>query len=199
MSVWDPPLGLLPLPQLQRPSGERPELLPQPSDPRKNWYYYGCLACEEICVNKRVVASLCTPEELAVEPFKSMGNTPRLLKHSLECDMQYYKAYSEKLEQRLHRVREERDFVAKKLENSQKAFSTLRQQASSLGRKLLECAGLESTRSVGAKEGAQEMLSILKQEILYLGETLLEYTGLGPAADENGDLDNYIPFSILAT
>jgi septation ring formation regulator EzrA len=113
--------------------------------------------------------------------------------------MQYYKAYSEKLEQRLHRVREERDFVAKKLENSQKAFSTLRQQASSLGRKLLECAGLESTRSVGAKEGAQEMLSILKQDMLYLGETLLEYTGLGPAADENGDLDNYIPFSILAT
>jgi hypothetical protein len=69
----------------------------------------------------------------------------------------------------------------------------------SLSRKLLECARLESTQSVGAKEGAQDMLSILKQEMLYLGETLFEYTGLGPAGDENGDLDTYIPFSILAT
>ncbi|KAJ7325605.1 hypothetical protein DFH08DRAFT_817281 [Mycena albidolilacea] len=148
MSVWDPPLGLLPLPQLQRPSRRTARTPPS-----------------------------------ALRPKEKL----------------YYKAYSEKLEQHLHCVWEERDFVAKKLENSQKAVSTLRQQASSFGRKLLECAGLESTQSVGAKEGAQEMLSILKQEMLYLGETLLEYTRLGPATDENSDLDNYIPFSILAT
>ncbi|KAJ7809717.1 hypothetical protein B0H14DRAFT_2607872 [Mycena olivaceomarginata] len=130
MSVWVPPLGLLLPSQLQRPSGEQPELLPQPSNPRKNWYHYGCLACEEICANKGVVASLCTPEEFAVEPFKS-----------------------KKLEQHLHRVWEEHNFGTKKLKKAQQAVSTLRQQARFLGRKLLECAGLESIQSVGARGG----------------------------------------------
>ncbi|KAJ6579871.1 hypothetical protein B0H10DRAFT_1962706 [Mycena sp. CBHHK59/15] len=55
-----------------------------------------------IRINKLVVASLCTPEELAQEPYKSMGNSARLLKQSLECEMQYYKAYSKKLEEQLH-------------------------------------------------------------------------------------------------
>jgi hypothetical protein len=63
MSVWVPLPGILVSPQPDRAPGERPELLPQPSDATKHWYYYGCLACDEICVNKPVVTSLCTPEE----------------------------------------------------------------------------------------------------------------------------------------
>jgi hypothetical protein len=71
MSVWASPPGLLASTPPAREPDERAELLPRPSDPTKHWYHYGCLACEEIRVNKAVVSALCSPEELGQEPYKS--------------------------------------------------------------------------------------------------------------------------------
>lgn len=68
-SLWTPPTGLLSTPQPE--PGDRPVDLPRPSDPTKDWYHYGCLACEEIRVKKMTFISLLSPEELAQEPFKS--------------------------------------------------------------------------------------------------------------------------------
>ncbi|KAJ7798490.1 hypothetical protein B0H14DRAFT_2617833 [Mycena olivaceomarginata] len=152
MSVWAPPPGLLVSPQPDRAPGERPELLPQPSDATKHWYYYGCLACDEIRVNKLVVASLCTPEELAQEPYKSTLSRVR------NCSD--YKAYSSKLEEQLHRVRGERRFITGKLKKTQTTPFVLQKEVAALGATLLE-ARRSQERAVCEKcRGATERGSL---------------------------------------
>ncbi|KAJ7659652.1 hypothetical protein DFH06DRAFT_1326671 [Mycena polygramma] len=189
MSLWASPAGLLASPPSTRAPDERAELLPRPSDPKKDWYHYGCRGCEEIRVNKTVVASLCTPDELAEEPYKSMGNTARVCKHTLECDMWYYRAYSKKLEQTLHRVRGERDFVTENLRKTQNTLFELRHHASYVGGKLLLYAGLGSGLP-------------LQRQLQILGKKLMEQVGLGGTGENSvdiGDYDTSMSFSILAT
>ncbi|KAJ7869499.1 hypothetical protein B0H14DRAFT_2571863 [Mycena olivaceomarginata] len=201
MSVWAPPPGLLVSPQPDRAPGERPELLPQPSDATKHWYYYGCLACDEIRVNKLVVASLCTPEELAQEPYKSMGNSARLLKHSLECEMQYYKAYSSKLEEQLHRVRGERRFITGKLKKTQTTLFVLQKEVAALGATLLEHAEVKSRQFARSAEEPRNVLtSLLQEHVRFLGEKLVELAGdSGEEGVHDEECETSTSFSILST
>ncbi|KAF8201227.1 hypothetical protein K438DRAFT_1758515 [Mycena galopus ATCC 62051] len=178
MSVWAPPPGLLSLPQPDRAPGERPELLPHPSDPTRNWCHPGCIACNKIHVGKLVVASLCSADELEEEPYKSMGNIPRLFTHSLQCDVQYYKAYSKKPEERLQQAQAEQAFFAK-FEKTREALLTLRQQVSALGGTLVEVAESVGSRPVRGEE-LRSMLFILRQDVLWVGEQLIEHAGTEP-------------------
>ncbi|KAJ7101165.1 hypothetical protein C8R44DRAFT_888129 [Mycena epipterygia] len=139
-SLWSAPAGLVPVPQPE--SGDRPEELPRPSDPTKDWYHYGCLACKEVRVKKATFINLLSAEELAQEPFKSMRHLPTLARHTVECDMWYYRAYAKKLEQTLHRVRAERWLFMEKLRKTQNKLQVLRRKLYSLGGKFIEEAGL---------------------------------------------------------
>jgi hypothetical protein len=216
MSVWAPPPGLLVSPQPDRAPGERPELLPQPSDATTHWYYYGCLACDEIRVNKLVVASLCTPEELAQEPYKSsessvyfvdfrliftVGNSARLLKHSLECEMQYYKAYSSKLEEQLHRVRGERRFITGKLNKTQTTLFVLQKEVAALGATLLEHAEVKRRKFAGSAEEPRNVLtSLLQEHVRFLGEKLVGLAGhSGEEGVHDEECETSTSFSILST
>jgi hypothetical protein len=109
--------------------------------------------------------------------------------------MCYYRAYSKKLEQRLYRVRGERRFVADKLQKTQAALFTLRNQVTSLGGEL-ERAGLES-QSAGTGEVS------LQQEVVFLGQKLAGLGGsvgrAGHEDDDNDDRDSSMSFSILDT
>ncbi|KAJ7037737.1 hypothetical protein C8F04DRAFT_395656 [Mycena alexandri] len=201
-SIWIPPPGLLSTPHI-RPPGERPESLPQPGcDPEKHWYHYGCMACEEIRGMKEVIAGCCTPEELLVEPWKSMGDKSRLFLHNLECEMWYYKAYSKTLEARLHRVRTERTFVTGRLQKAQAALSTLRQEVSALGTQILEDARVGGWgMDVDEQNPNRSVFSTLKKQLICLGVSL---GGLvHRAAEESPMVDEEIcnsssTFSILA-
>ncbi|KAJ6566789.1 hypothetical protein B0H19DRAFT_1067068 [Mycena capillaripes] len=176
MSVWAPPPGLLSLPVEELEPGERPELLRDPSDPTKHWYYRGCTACVEVCGNRRVVASLCSKEELRTEAFKNMGNSTRFSKHSSECDAQYYKAYSKKLEAKLHRVREERRLACEKLGTTRRNFFNLEQQVSSLGRDLVNAARMGG-----------ETLAEIQQQLLSWGDALLSLKRIAHVVDFDDD------------
>jgi hypothetical protein len=86
--------------------------------------------------------------------------------------------------------------VADKLQKTQAALFTLRNQVSSLGGELLERAGLES-QSAGTGEVS------LQQEVVFLGQKLAGLGGsVGQAGHEdvdNDDCDSSMSFSILDT
>ncbi len=129
-----------------------------------------------------------------------VGDSARLLKHSLECDVEYYKAYSRKLEERLHRVCGERRFITEQLAKTQNKLFTLRKQVSALGATLLEHAGSEEP--AGGAEGPRNMLTnLLREHVLFLGRKLTGLAGdySGQDGVEDGDYDTSVPFSILAT
>ncbi|KAJ7792522.1 hypothetical protein B0H14DRAFT_2623842 [Mycena olivaceomarginata] len=156
--------------------GERPELLPQPSDATKHWYYYGCLACDEIRVNKLVVASLCTPEELAQEPYKSTNSK----NNCTECEesVGYHREIEEDTD---HAVRLAKGGCGTGSDTSR-------------ARRSQEQAVCEVPRSHGM------LTSLLQEHVRFLGEKLVELAGdSGEEGVHDEECETSTSFSILST
>jgi hypothetical protein len=115
--------------------------------------------------------------------------------------MQYYKAYSSKLEEQLHRVREERWFITGKLKKTQTTLFILQKEVAALGATLLKHVKVMSGQFAGGAEEPRNVLtSLLQEHVRFLGEKLVGLAGdSGEEGVHDEECETSTSFSILST